>query len=131
MRKVSVEIDGKMVDGIVAHKNGVLWAHVNGETFTIETAKKSRKGMKAGAGSAKPGEVAAPMPGKVIKLLVAPGIKVESHQVVVVMEAMKMEYTLKAACDGVVADVLCEAGQQVALGQLLVKINVKQTDEKK
>ncbi|HVK61301.1 MAG TPA: biotin/lipoyl-containing protein [Bdellovibrionales bacterium] len=125
MKKVSFDIDGKTIEGFVAQKAGVLWAHVNGETFTVETARKSRKGGKSSGAGAKPGEVVAPMPGKVIKLLVKPGMKVENHQVVLVMEAMKMEYTLKAACDGVVTDVFCDAGQQVTLGQLLVKLDVK------
>ncbi|MES2855457.1 MAG: biotin/lipoyl-containing protein [Bdellovibrionota bacterium] len=125
MKKVSIEIDGKTIEAIVAQKNGLLWAHVDGETFTVETQKKSRKGSKSAGAGAKPGEVLAPMPGKVIKLLVKPGMKVENHQVVLVMEAMKMEYTLKAACDGVVKDVFCDAGQQVTLGQLLVQMTVK------
>jgi biotin carboxyl carrier protein len=125
MKKVSLEIDGKTISGTVAFKNGTFWAHVNGETFTVETAKKSRRGSKGASSSSKPGEVLSPMPGKVIKLMVKPGVKVESHQIVVVMEAMKMEYTLKAGCDGVVTEVHCEAGQQVTLGQLLVKVEVK------
>jgi biotin carboxyl carrier protein len=65
------------------------------------------------------------MPGKIIKILVEPGSKVTTGQVMLVMEAMKMEYTLKAQAEGIVEKIECAPGQQVALGQLLVKMEVE------
>ena len=125
MKQVQFEIDGELVNGTVASKNGTLWAHVNGRTFTIESAGRTRRGGKAAAGSANPGEIAAPMPGKIIKVMVAPGTAVEAGQVVIVMEAMKMEYTLKAAGAGTVSTISCEAGEQVPLGKILAKLEIK------
>ena len=52
-------------------------------------------------------------------VLVAQGDLVETGQPAVVVEAMKMEHTLRAAIDGVVGDVLVNVGDRVALNQLL------------
>lgn len=123
MKKLSFEIDGRQVEGTVAFARGTLWVHLNGETYTFETPRRENRRGGKGAGATHPGEIAAPMPGKIIKILVKPGEAVTAHQVLLVMEAMKMEYTLKAQVDGKVESVGCEAGQQVALGQILVKLD--------
>ena len=60
--------------------------------------------------------VVAPMPGKVVKLLVKPGDQVTSRQGVIVVEAMKMENELRAGRDGVVREVLVTEGTSVDAG---------------
>lgn len=121
MKKLSFDLNGKKVEGLAEMLGGTLWVHVNGRNFTFETAKKSRARGKGGA-SANPGEIQAPMPGKVTKVSVQVGEVVKTGQVLLVLEAMKMEYTLKASIDGKVSEIKCQAGQQVALGQLLMKL---------
>ena len=66
------------------------------------------------------GECRAPLPGAVTKVLVAPGDVVGEGDGLVVLEAMKMEHTLRANGAGTVAQVLCVAGQQVDVDELLV-----------
>ncbi|NLP59908.1 acetyl/propionyl/methylcrotonyl-CoA carboxylase subunit alpha [Paraburkholderia sacchari] len=67
------------------------------------------------------GRLTAPMPGKVIAVLVEPGAVVEKGAPLIVMEAMKMEHTIGAPAAGKVTDVLYAVGDQVADGaQLLV-----------
>ncbi|TDN63855.1 acetyl/propionyl/methylcrotonyl-CoA carboxylase subunit alpha [Paraburkholderia sp. BL10I2N1] len=67
------------------------------------------------------GRLTAPMPGKVIAVLVEPGAVVEKGAPLIVMEAMKMEHTIGAPAAGKVAEVLYAVGDQVADGaQLLV-----------
>ncbi len=66
--------------------------------------------------------VKAPMPGKVIALNVKAGDLVEKGQVVAVMEAMKMEHSLTAPRDGVVAETGAEIGAQVPEGEILVAL---------
>jgi len=67
------------------------------------------------------GRLTAPMPGKVIAVLVEPGAVVEKGTPLIVMEAMKMEHTIGAPAAGKVAEVLYGVGDQVADGaQLLV-----------
>jgi len=75
---------------------------------------------QGGAGPVRPEEVRAPMTGKVVQVAVAPGSRVEQNQVLVVLEAMKMEYRLAAPRDGVVEAVHCKVGDLVDLGRLLV-----------
>jgi biotin carboxyl carrier protein len=64
-------------------------------------------------------QIKASMPGRVARVLVAPGDAVVAHQGVVVIEAMKMQNELKAARDGRVAEVRVAAGDKVASGQVL------------
>ncbi|MFP3882797.1 MAG: biotin carboxylase N-terminal domain-containing protein [Actinomycetota bacterium] len=69
-----------------------------------------------------PGSLHAPMPGKVIRLDAVEGESVSEGDVLVVMEAMKMEHTLRAPHDGTVSQVLCEAGDQVEADTVLVVV---------
>jgi 3-methylcrotonyl-CoA carboxylase alpha subunit len=70
------------------------------------------------------GRVIAPMHGKVIEMLVAPGDTVRKGQRVAVIEAMKMEHALTAAVDGTVGEVRVSAGGQVAEGAVVMTIDV-------
>jgi biotin carboxyl carrier protein len=53
---------------------------------------------------------------------VNPGQEITKGQAVLVMEALKMEYTLKAVIAGKIGQIECQVGDQVVLGKLLVKI---------
>jgi acetyl/propionyl-CoA carboxylase alpha subunit len=64
----------------------------------------------------------APMPGQVLKVLVEVGQHVSAGDALVILEAMKMEQTLRAATDGVVESVLVKQGDVVAPGDRLVEI---------
>jgi len=68
------------------------------------------------------GRVTAPMPGKVIAVLVAAGDAVKAGQVLLITEAMKMEHSLTAPRDGTVAELLCSVGDQVAEGVELLRL---------
>jgi len=70
----------------------------------------------------------APMPGQVLKILVAVGQKVSAGAALVVLEAMKMEQTLRASTDGVVEAVLVKPGDVVAPGDSLVEIAAVKSD---
>jgi len=66
--------------------------------------------------------IAAPMPGKITRVAVNMGEAVTKGQALVVMEAMKMEYTLEADRDGKIEEVGVKVGQQVALGEVLLRV---------
>ncbi|WP_447754502.1 acetyl/propionyl/methylcrotonyl-CoA carboxylase subunit alpha [Sphingopyxis fribergensis] len=68
------------------------------------------------------GAILSPMPGKVIAVEVAAGDKVTKGQKLLTLEAMKMEHSLTAPFDGVVAELNATAGAQVQVEALLVKI---------
>ena len=65
----------------------------------------------------------APMPGKVLMVMVRPGDEVRRGQALAVMEAMKMEHTLHAPCDGRVAEVIYGVGDQVPEGAELLRLH--------
>lgn len=70
-----------------------------------------------------PFAVTAPMDGTLIKILAKPGETVRSGQVLAVLEAMKMQMELSAACDGVVHSVLIQEKTQVRNRQLLIQLS--------
>ncbi len=68
------------------------------------------------------GSANSPMPGQVLKVLVEAGQKVSAGDPLIILEAMKMEHTMRAAVDGVVEAVLVSQGEVVAPGQMLARI---------
>ena len=71
----------------------------------------------------------APMPGQVLRILVEVGQQISAGDALVILEAMKMEQTLRASADGVVEAVLVKQGDVVAPGDTLVEIGALATDE--
>lgn len=69
-----------------------------------------------------PLRIVAPMPGKIVRVLVGPGESVRARQPVVVVEAMKMENELRAGRDGIVGEVHAREGSSVEAGTLLIVI---------
>jgi geranyl-CoA carboxylase alpha subunit len=62
------------------------------------------------------------MAGKIIKLATAPGATVAKGDLLVILEAMKMEHELRAATDGTIDTIAIKPGDQVAMRQLLVTV---------
>jgi biotin carboxyl carrier protein len=103
---------------------GELTVYVDGVAFearAIDPRVYRRRGPGARA-AANLGvrQVVAPMPGRVVKVLVKPGDRVTARQGLVVVEAMKMENELRAPADAVVRDVLAIEGASVDSGTVLV-----------
>ncbi|MCL4725334.1 MAG: acetyl-CoA carboxylase biotin carboxyl carrier protein subunit [Rhodocyclaceae bacterium] len=68
------------------------------------------------------GRLTPPMNGRVVAVLAAAGAPVKRGQGLIVLESMKMEHTLAAPCDGVLAELTCAVGEQVAPGKLLARV---------
>lgn len=68
-------------------------------------------------------EVLAPMPGKIIRLLVDPGQQVESGQGLIVVEAMKMQNEIRSPKAGKIEKILAKVGQAVNPGEVLVWVD--------
>ncbi len=68
-------------------------------------------------------EIAAPMPGKVLRVMVAEGDVVASGQGVIVLEAMKMETTIAAESDATIKKIRVNAGDAVEHGQVLIEFS--------
>lgn len=118
---VEVEHLGKVIRVPAMKAQGRLWFHWQGETHVVDVSSGSRRGGREKS-KTHPGVIMAPMPGKITRLNVQPNDVVKKGRALVVMEAMKMEYTLEADRDGKVIEVGCRPGQQVGLGQVLVKL---------
>ena len=111
----AVVVSGKMP--------GALAVHVNGRQLPVtisESGRARRRG--AAAAGAGPQRLTAPMPGKVVRVLVALGDDVEAGQGLVVVEAMKMENELRAAKAGRVVSVSVIEGQSVDAGAVLAVV---------
>jgi 3-methylcrotonyl-CoA carboxylase alpha subunit len=68
------------------------------------------------------GSLAAPMPGRITKVMARKGAKVARGDALLILEAMKMEHTITAPADGVVKEVHCQAGEQVLEGAELITL---------
>lgn len=121
----SLLIDGQSFDISVLEANDVCQVLVNGKPFEVvlRDPKRHKKGSGFASDSAGPMSVSAPMPGKVVKLLVQLGTAVQEGQGVVVVEAMKMQNELKAPKSGMVEKILVEENQPVNAGESLLIVH--------
>ena len=141
-----VEIEGETVlvngrpftvtlDGNRAEVNGASYevelqgdqATVNGIAYDFQVQEKMERPGEAPprtvrAAAEEAGAVTAIMPGKIIRVLVKEGNKVQEGDVLCVLEAMKMENELRAGKSGVVKEVTVEPGSDVEMGEVLVVV---------
>jgi biotin carboxyl carrier protein len=103
---------------------GELEIHVGETPVTVTLNGRRRWGRKddGGAAGSGPQRLIAPMPGKIVRVLVKAGDAVTVRQPVVVVEAMKMENELRASRDGTVAELQVSEGMSVEAGALLLVI---------
>jgi biotin carboxyl carrier protein len=102
---------------------GQLTAIVDGTPVPVAVnGRRQRTRDQAAHAGTGPQRVTAPMPGKIVRVLVAAGEAVRARQPVAVIEAMKMENELRAGRDGTVAEVLGRQGDSVEAGALLLVI---------
>ena len=100
-----------------------LEAWVRGRRLSISVVDlRDRPAMRERSHSAGRMDVSAQMPGRVIKLLVEQGARVESGQPVVVVEAMKMQNEMKSPKAGLVAKIYALEGATVAAGEKLLAV---------
>jgi len=93
---------------------------IDGRTFTIEV---SRAGERRARAAAHADALAAPMPGTVVNVLVAPGQSVHRGDTLLTLEAMKMELPVRAPHDGTVKTIHCREGELVQAGARLLDLS--------
>ena len=108
------------LQGRVFRRGTVLYVMSGGHTekfteLTDDIGRYQRQALSQGG-------VTSPMPGQVIAVNVKPGDKVAQGDVLVVVEAMKMEHSVAAPKSGTVAKVLCAMGERVEEGVELVEM---------
>ncbi len=119
----SILLDGRSYDARVEEQPAGLVVVIDGYRFEIQVLDPRRWSRKSGRGAGDgPQEVTAPMPGKVVRVLVRVGDAVEAGQGLVVVEAMKMQNELRAARAARVLRVSAVEGATVAAGEVLVTL---------
>lgn len=123
-------------DCTLIHEKGIFHANVVGEktdytvwrpegnlSFTVESEYRRIVGLLRGQNLQTENNVYSKMPGKITKITVKVGDRVEKGQGLLVMEAMKMENEIKSLVEGEVKNICVKEGQAVETGTLLVEIN--------
>lgn len=126
-----------IVDGVEFEveldQQGDIWtAKVGGETFEITVpdagpAPKQRR--SSGGKSKKSGKVSANIPGKVVTVEVSVGDEVKEGQVVMILEAMKMQNEIQAPVGGIVTEIHCKEGQSIEANVPLLVITPPETPD--
>ena len=122
---VSLLIDGRSYDVELDEVGDEVQVLVDGQVLTVDVADERALRLRAGAaGFTVTGKVTltAPMPGKVVRVLVAPGAAVTEGQGLVVVEAMKMENELKSPKAGTVVEVFAKEGSAVEANAKLLTV---------
>ncbi|WP_305989580.1 acetyl/propionyl/methylcrotonyl-CoA carboxylase subunit alpha [Roseibium sp. MMSF_3544] len=118
------DCEGHRAKAVVVEGSDGLTVFQNGHAFAVGLPDMlSSDAEVAGTGD----QVIAPMPGLVKVLFTGPGEPVTKDQPLVILEAMKMEHTLKAPRDGTIGDVLVAEGEQVTDGTVLLAL-AEETD---
>ena len=127
--KRKVIVDGQEFEVEVDVENGKWLATVEGRTFEIEIPDSGpvvKKRRAAGGKKKKSGTVSANIPGKIVTIEVEVGQEVTEGQVILILEAMKMQNEIQAPVNGKVVSVNCEEGQSIEANVPLVVIEPKE-----
>ena len=131
--KRTVKVNGEEFEvEIELNDDGTYDATVEGQTFSIEVpnAQAAPRARRGGGGKKKKsGTVSANIPGKVVTVEVKEGDVVKEGQVILILEAMKMQNEIQAPVDGTVINVACEEGQAIEANVPLVVIEPESTNE--
>ena len=115
-----LSIDGRQVRAYVSSDGQTRWVSIHGRT--VRLTRKLPSARAAAAGHEGSSELMAPMPGQVRAVNVQAGDAVTRGQVLLVLEAMKMEIRLQAPFDAQIASVDASVGQTVEREQVLVRL---------
>ncbi len=116
--------EAKTYKAVVSKKNELSHVFIKGEIYQLS---RSRGGRRTGAEDA--GDLNSPITGKVVKVLVMEGDSVEKGQEIMVLEAMKMEYTITAPHGGPMEKINFNTGDQVQIGDELARIGATEQKE--
>ena len=120
----SLLLGGESVVAEISDEDGVSVGRVDGQTYRIRVEEESRYLIRTRGGTvAGRGQVLkAPMPGRVVLIMVAVGQRVQKGDGLVILEAMKMENEFRASGEGTVKEIRVQAGQAVNPGDVLLVI---------
>lgn len=117
---LSLAVDGRQYRCVL--DGDVVWIGGRRHEFSIEDPRSLAGRRGKGGGAEGPRAVKAPMPGRVVRVLVAAGAEVAEGQGVIVIEAMKMQNELKSPKTGSVSRIVVAPGDTVSSGDVLVVV---------
>jgi biotin carboxyl carrier protein len=114
-RPIIARVDGQAFEVVPEEENKPVLQRETKELKPVDFTKQPS------TSSTRSNELTAPLPGTVIEIFVKPGEQIESGQVILVIEAMKMKNSIRATRAGKIAEVLVNAGETVAHKQVLLR----------
>lgn len=127
----SVITQNKSLEAVIDDEDNKIEVMMNGrlyETQVLDERALLMAQRRGGLGGGS-GEVHAPMPGLIVKVVVTDGQEVEQGQTLVILESMKMQNELKSPTDGTVKAIHIEASQSVNKNDLLIEIEPPTEEE--
>lgn len=116
-------IDGVRRQTAYAVKRGAeTWVFLDGEVHVLAATSSTGGGRRAHAVQDDETALAAPMPATVVSIAVKTGDRIATGDVLMTLEAMKMEMAIRAPRDGIVRRIACQAGELVQAGVPLIEI---------
>ena len=119
--RLTVQLEDATVEGSVVRSGSRIEVFLPGRHHILEMHDPLRQEL---AFESRTGDLEAPMPGKIIAIFVAAGDAVEKDTALLILEAMKMEHTIRAPARGRIARILCRVGEQVGEGAELIEFDV-------
>jgi geranyl-CoA carboxylase alpha subunit len=120
---IRFEVDGVQRSAAYAVRGRQVWVSLDGHAARFEEPDP-----RAEASETSDGTLRSPLSGTVVSVLVEDGATVEKGQLLVTVEAMKMEHRIEAPTAGVVRDVSAKAGAQVAGDEILLRVVEPETE---
>ena len=111
-----------------------FWIHFNGKTFRLPFSSQINSQASTAGKSDEESEasqVFAPIDGSVWKILCQKKQKVKRGETLVILESMKMEYTLTSPRDGEVEEIFCNVEDKIQKGKILVELKEKEKEKQK
>jgi acetyl/propionyl-CoA carboxylase alpha subunit len=123
-------VDGRVIEWSSPNGNRLRLVRSGGRLYHLDVLdpRRTRGGAAGFEGAGGRAELAAPMPGKVVRVLKSAGEEIEAGRGVVVLEAMKMENELRSPITGIVTVMNVKPGQSVETGELVAVIEPPQKD---
>ncbi len=122
---LKMKVGDRVIKAAVSEVKDEKYVFIKGDVFKINKMELSGVPKKK---AKKKGDLSSPISGKVIKIEVKEGDGVEEGDVLMVIEAMKMEYLIKAPYPGEIEKINFEEGDQIEIGETTVDMKEKEGD---
>ena len=121
--QLKIKIGDRVIKSVITEGNREKYVFVDGFVFKVKPVELT--GKKKPSKKQEEGDLTSPISGKVVSVKVKKGDKVKKGEVLIVIEAMKMEYLIRAPYDGKITKVNFKDKDQIEIGEKTVEIEKK------